>query len=118
MIFDSKKIAYVIVAILLLAVFSFYLYYQFRFYFRVPELILEVPAEDMVISEPHIGIKGRIGLDSALTLNGRPIYIKETGEFQERINLGEGLNQLDFEAKNKAGKITKIINGIKNTSLM
>src|SRR3989338_9199356 len=109
MAFDSKKIVYIIVATILLAVFSFYLFYQFRFYVRFPELILEVTAGDMAISEPHIEIKGRIDTETVLTLNGRPIYIKETGEFQERINLGDGLNALEFEAQNKAGKITKII---------
>src|SRR3989338_533310 len=109
MLLDSKKIVYSIVAIILLAVFSFYLFYQFRFYFREPELVLEIPAGDMVISEPNIEINGRIDADSALTMNGRPIYIKETGEFQERVNLGQGLNALEFEAQNKAGKITKIV---------
>lgn len=107
--FDSKKMVYIIVAIILLAAFSSYLFYQFRFYVRVPELILEVPAEDMVIGESHIEIKGRIDTGTTLTLNGRPIYIKETGEFQERVNLGQGLNALEFEAQNKAGKITKIV---------
>jgi len=109
MLLDSKKIVYIIVATILLAVFSFYLFYQFRFYFREPELILEVPEEDTIISELHIEIKGRIDTDTVLTLNGRPIYTKETGEFQERMNLGQGLNALEFEAQNKAGKITKIV---------
>lgn len=108
MLIDGKKLVYLIVAILSLAIFSFYLYYQFRFYFQVPELILEVPSGDLVISEPHIEIKGRIGSGSLLTLNGRPIYSTESGEFKERINLGEGLNTLEFEAQNKAGKLTKI----------
>lgn len=107
--FDGKKIVYIILAVFLLAIFSFYLYYQFRFYFRNPELILEVPSKDLMITKSFIEISGKIDMDSVLTLNGRPIYSKETGEFRERVNLGDGLNTLEFEAKNKAGKVTRII---------
>lgn len=47
--------------------------------------------------------------ESDLTMNGRVVYLNERGEFEERVLLAGGLNAFEFAAKNKFGKITKVV---------
>ncbi|MDP3727681.1 MAG: hypothetical protein Q8R35_03545 [bacterium] len=82
--------------------------YEFKF-LRAPSLELFSPAEDMVADTDAFDVRGAShDPDADLTLNGRPLYSGETGEFSERIYLVKGVNRLDFEAKNRYGKTTTI----------
>ncbi|OHA07343.1 MAG: hypothetical protein A2934_00100 [Candidatus Sungbacteria bacterium RIFCSPLOWO2_01_FULL_47_10] len=97
------------IAILIGSSLIAYGFYQFRFYIFMPKLVVKEPARDIATGETAMRIKGTIGPDASLTLNGRPIYSDEAGEFKETVYLASGLNTLEFEAVNQAGKATKII---------
>ena len=96
-------------AIAILSITAYYMYYQFRFFVTNPSVFITEPSSDFITGDRYIYVKGKTNDNSVLTLNGRPLYINEAGEFNERVNLANGLNALEFEAQNKAGKITKII---------
>lgn len=98
-----------IAVIAILSVSSYYIYFQFRFLLKPPSVVIYDPAYDFITYDDFIMVKGKADPDSVLTVNGRPLYINETGEFSERVNLAFSLNALEFEARNKAGKITKIV---------
>lgn len=53
--------------------------------------------------------QGKTHSEADLTMNGRIVYLNESGEFQERVLLAEGLNAFEFVAENKFGKVTKVI---------
>lgn len=80
--------------------------YQFKF-LRAPSLEIFAPAKDIAVESDFFDVRGRTNdPDADLTLNGRPLYSGETGEFTERIYLVKGVNRLDFEARNRYGKTT------------
>lgn len=82
--------------------------YEFKF-LRAPSLELFAPAEDIATDSNAFDVRGAShDPDADLTLNGRPLYSGETGEFTERIYLVKGVNRLDFEAKNRHGKTTHV----------
>lgn len=98
------KIAVVGIAVAVVVGFFFY---EFKF-LRAPSLEIFVPPKDVAAENDSFDVRGRTDPDADLTLNGRPLYSGETGEFTERIYLVQGVNRLDFEAKNRYGKTTTL----------
>ncbi len=88
------------------AVLGFFAY-EFRL-LGAPDLEVSAPRQDIAVTENAFDVRGRGDPDANLTVNGRPLYSGETGEFIERIHLVPGVNRLDFEAKNRYGKTTRI----------
>lgn len=82
--------------------------YEFKF-LRAPDLEVRSPSRDIVATSDIVDIRGRSDPDADLTMNGRPLYSGETGEFAERAYLVKGVNRLDFEAKNRYGKTTRLM---------
>lgn len=64
---------------------------------------------DKEMSERVFMVLGKTHPEADLTMNGRIVYLNESGEFEERVLLAQGLNAFEFAAKNKFGKITKVI---------
>jgi len=75
---------------------------------RAPTLVVSAPAKDTATSEDIVDVRGRTDPDADVTVNGRPLYIGSSGEFEERLYLVKGVNALSFEAKNRYGKTTSI----------
>lgn len=74
-----------------------------------PPLSFSDSGANLETSERVYTFQGRTHPEVDLTMNGRIVYLNESGEFQERVLLAGGLNTFEFMAKNKFGKITKII---------
>lgn len=90
----------------LAAIIGFFAY-EFKF-LRSPNLEVLDPPRDLAIAQTAYEVRGRGEADADLTLNGRPLYSGETGEFAEGIHLFQGVNRLEFEAKNRYGKTTRV----------
>lgn len=85
-----------------------YFAYEFR-YLRHPRLKVMSPASDVIAEVGMFNVRGITDPDADLTLNSRPLYSGETGEFEERISLAKGINRLEFEAKNRYGRRTSLV---------
>src|SRR3989338_3936288 len=93
---------------IIMAVIVGFFAYEFKF-LRATSLEIMAPTRDIIADSDTFDVRGRTNdLDADLTLNGRPLYSGETGEFTERIYLVVGVNRLDLEAKNRYGKTTTI----------
>lgn len=95
------------VAGLILAAIAGFFAYEFKF-LRSPALVVSSPQRDSVSESLTFDVRGRTDPDADLTLNGRPLYSGETGEFTERLYLFKGVNRLEFESKNRYGKTARI----------
>lgn len=102
----QRNFALVMAATVLAAIVGFFSY-EFKF-LRSPALVVSAPSRDIIAERTVYDVRGRTDPDADLTLNGRPLYSGETGEFSERIYLFRGVNRLDFEAKNRYGKTTRV----------
>lgn len=95
-----------VAAVVLAAIIGFFAY-EFKF-LRSPALVVGAPERDLIAEHTAFDVRGRTDPDADLTLNGRPLYSGETGEFTERIYLVKGANRLEFESKNRYGKTTRV----------
>lgn len=103
---NQRNFVFAVAGIVLAAIAGFFLY-EFKF-LRAPSLEISDPAKDMTTSANAFDIHGRSDPDADVTLNGRPLFAGETGAFTERIYPVKGVNRLEFEAKNRYGKITSV----------
>ncbi len=104
---NQRNFRLAIAGIFFAAVIGFFAY-QFKF-LRAPAVVIFAPGEDIVTESSIFDIRGKTDPDVDLTLNGRPLYSGETGEFSERVYLFSGVNKLEFEAKNRYRKTTTLI---------
>jgi hypothetical protein len=81
--------------------------YEFKF-LRAPRLVITTPNQNETIITNTLEVKGLTDPDADLTLNGRPLYSGERGEFSDTTLLQEGTNTLVFEAKNRYGKTSTL----------
>ena len=78
-----------------------------RFIIQGPEITLEQVDEEknsIVSTEKTLFLKGKVLHSSFITINGRPIFIDETGQFNEKLLLSSGVSIIDIYAKDKFGK--------------
>lgn len=78
-------------------------------FISAPGIKLLEPANETVLKEPLTRIRGKTEKESLLTVNGREITIDSDGNFDEKIELVSGLNALEFLAKDRFGKESKVI---------
>jgi len=97
----------VVAALAAIAAIAGFFGYEFR-YLRAPDLELATPTRDIISDSDIIDVRGRTDPDADVTLNGRPLFIAPDGAFEERVYLGRGLNRLEFEARNRYGKMTTV----------
>ncbi len=103
---NQRNFILVLVGIILAAIAGFFIY-QFKL-LRSPSLIVTSPPADIAVSSYSFELRGRTDPEADLTMNGRPLYSGASGEFTEKVQLVKGVNRMEFEAKNRYGKTTKI----------
>ncbi len=87
-----------------------YVLWQFRVILERPDLNLEnPPTEDVVSAEAVLELAGRVSPGAALTVNNDPVYPEESGDFKKSVELLPGLNVLEIKAVSRFGKESKII---------
>ncbi|MFC1802120.1 hypothetical protein ACFLY7_01640 [Patescibacteria group bacterium] len=101
------KIGLIILAIVLVVGYS---YYQMRNLLNGPVLIVTSPQNGETFSESLIEITGETKNISEISLNDRPIFIDENGNFKEKMLLSYGYNVIKIEAGDRFDrKIKKIL---------
>ncbi len=87
-----------------------YVSWQFRVILERPNLDLENPSTEDVISMAAIlELVGRVSPSAALTVNNEPVYPEASGVFKKNVELLTGLNILEIKAVSRFGKEIKII---------
>lgn len=105
---NQRNFVLAVSGLVLLAIVGFFAY-RFKF-LAAPGLEVLAPPKDIATADTAIDVRGRSDDPEAdLTVNGRPLYSGETGEFVERLYLVRGVNRLEFEAKNRYGRTTTIV---------
>ncbi len=79
---------------------------------RAPAFSLTEPADNILVHDYMIAIKGVSDPRLELTLNKVPVYIGKDGVFEKTILLQRGVNILELEGKNGFGNVTREIRHI------
>ena len=96
-----------ILIIIVVASLAGYLGYQSRGYLLGPKIIIESPRPGEVAHQSYLEVKGQAINVSALSLNGRQIFIDERGNFDEGLLLARGYNIIEVAASDKFGRVKK-----------
>lgn len=82
-----------------------YFFYQLHFLLSPPSLRVSEPGQtDFVAAGSEILFKGQTEPGAKLTINGQQSYIDKDGNFEQTVNLIQGLNIIKVEATNRFGK--------------
>ncbi len=101
---SHKKPLLAALAVLLLI----YGFWQARDLLRGPRINLDRPSEGEIFTESLLEIKGWASEVVKFTLNGKPIFIDEGGNFSEKILLSRGINYIEIYGEDKFGHGKKI----------
>ncbi|MBI1957479.1 MAG: hypothetical protein HYS44_03435 [Candidatus Niyogibacteria bacterium] len=99
-----NKRAFALLLCLLLIVFGTYFVFRFRGFVIGPQITILEPEEGALLASPRVTVRGT-GKDAArLELDGRPIYVDESGAFEEALLLAPGLNIIELKAEGRFGR--------------
>jgi hypothetical protein len=107
---DGKLILKTLVITVFVLIILGYSIYQAQKIIHGPEIVVTSPASGSTVRENSIEIVGTTKNISEISLNGRPIFIDESGKFSEKLMLYLGYNIIKLKAQDKFGaKTEKII---------
>ena len=78
-----------------------YAYLKTKDYIAVPQIIIISPLNGSSVSSPLIEIVGTAKNISFISLNDRPIFIDESGNFKEKLLLYSGYNIMSVKAEDR-----------------
>jgi cytoskeletal protein RodZ len=93
----------------LASLFLIYLGYQYRALRQAPMLIIDAPANQVVVSDRRIDILGKTDPDATITINGISVLVRGDGKFFDQIALESGVNTITVVATSRLGKTTSQI---------
>lgn len=91
--------------LIIIILFSLYLAFEYIKYNQAPKLKINWPL-DTTITTTNIDISGTTDIESTVRINQDLIIVNSKGNFDKKIELTEGDNQIVVEAKSPSGKIT------------
>lgn len=106
-IITPRTITALVVGIILVTFLAFF-GFQVSAIFKGPELVIDSPADELVVDYTPVLVEGSIGdLDSIVYINGEAIGLKE-GKIAEEISLTPGSNIIRITAVNRFKKSSEI----------
>jgi cytoskeletal protein RodZ len=92
--------------IFLLLIFS-YLFFQYRAAFLPPTLTVTAPLEGSKTSQ-NVIVTGKADSNATVTVNGQPVTVSNSGDFQKDVTLFPGNSTISITATNRFGKTSTI----------
>lgn len=111
LIISPKKIV-LIIFVLFLVLVILYFWRELNFLIKPPSLIIIQPPTDITSTEETFKIIGKTEPGVYLTINKDEIYVDKEGNFEEEINLSQGINLIEIIVKNRFNKTNKEIRRI------
>ena len=72
--------------------------------FAKPDLTIYEPAKYDFVSGDELTVKGMARKESVVTVNGSPVLIDDNGNFNSKIYIRKGLNEIEVVAANSIGR--------------
>ena len=102
----NSSIKTVVFVLLLIGILG-YTYFQTQNLIMGPIIKINEPKNGVVINNSAIEVTGVTKNISGISLNGRQIFIDESGVFKEKLLLSSGYNIITLQAEDKFGRETK-----------
>ena len=72
-----------------------------------PKISIDAPSNGEVVRNSYLEVRGQAFNVASLSLNGRPVYTDEAGNFKEGLLLSAGYNIIELIATDKFGRMKK-----------
>jgi hypothetical protein len=89
------------VAVLITFIIVGYTYLKTKDYIAGPQITITSPLDGSTVSNPLIEITGVTKNISFISLNDRPIFVDEKGNFKEKLLLYPGYNIMSVKAEDR-----------------
>ena len=93
--------------ILFIIIIVLYSLFQARFIILGPQITVESPKNGEVLSDSLVVIKGSAKNISFISLDDRPIYIDESGNWSEKLLASPGASIISIKARDRFGRQTE-----------
>jgi transcriptional regulator with XRE-family HTH domain len=97
-----------IAGLLIVILVAGYLAYQLDILISPPKLLVSEPSDNITTDKFIITLKGQVTPGVKLTINGQETSIDRSGNFEQEVNLNQGLNVIRVEAVNRFEKKTSV----------
>lgn len=94
---------------ILLVVFFIYLGNQYYKISQPPNLIVDAPKNQVIVSERHVAVTGKTDSDATVMINGVSTVIRDDGQFYYQFAVDPGVNKITISAVSKFGKTTTVV---------
>lgn len=112
MYWNLKRILVTLIATIFVGSIFYYTYYQSRAIIAGPTITLTSPTEGETVTGSLVHITGTAVHAKELTLDGRPIFVDLSGNFNEQLLLFPGYNIIEVVAKDADGREEKKTIGV------
>lgn len=86
-----------------------YVLFNFRFLITGPQINIVSPENGSQFEEPTITLIGKTKNISFISLNDRPIFVDEDGNFSEKLLLSPGLSIIELYGQDRFDRETRIL---------
>lgn len=105
--YSNNRIAAVLILLFFIAVAA-YAYFEAQGILYGPEIQIATPENaPITVDTELVHVRGAAKNITELLLNGNPVYVTESGVFDEALLLSEGYNREVLEARDRFGRTTK-----------
>ena len=104
--FKIGKSAVVVGAVFL--VIAAFLFFQYRAALFNPNLDIDVPKENQILSSLNIEVSGKTDPNGILMVENEQVTINPDGSFKKQITVFPGSTSLTFQVENKFGRTTTV----------
>lgn len=105
--YHTQSLFSVLPIFILVIVIAFYSYGRARNIIFGPEITITSPTNGEVLYDDVLTLTGTIDNAAFISLNGRQIFVDESGSFSEKLLLHYGYNIIEIEAEDRFNQTEK-----------
>lgn len=98
-----------LIVVVLIGAFLAYFGLQYRHLQQAPNLTVDSPAHQAVISERRVDVLGITDPDATVTVNGVTVLVRGDGKFFDQVTLEPGVNKITIVSTSRFGKSTTVV---------
>lgn len=91
----------------LVAIFLFYLWFEYRFLVGAPFLEVITPSDQQNVSTAVVRVSGKTDPESKVHINNQEVTVDFSGNFSQDIKLSDSVNAISISSTSKYGKTTQ-----------
>lgn len=109
----SPKLTFFIGIGTVLVLISSYLIFQYSRFVSPPNVSVDSPKNDQVVSGKSVLVFGTADIDSKITVNNQPVILDENGKFSISLEVSNETKEVVVNAVSRSGKETVVRRTIK-----